>query len=255
MTQSDPKSSNKPSRGKKRLGLGLGLIVFLAILTSLGLYSYYLWNASPSQWQTEKQHLAQMPQQEILTKASALQDHLLYEITKPQTINETNGRAILVPYEWVNAWLSQKLTPWIEGYFGYKMPQELDSIMVMPQNDQIIVAVAIDKPDFKQVFSAYVKILLKPNGKMTAQLVALRGGRLPLPVNYLLSQIPSLTNISDPILLTNIKSLSNGLEFDPTFPIDPRRTARIIDLQIKDDFLLIRVKQENRTPQQTASYP
>jgi len=255
-----PQSSAAPRRRSlKRVGcVGVLLLVVTILIAAVGI-GRSLWQSEPKYWVLNQWFLEQTPQPELAGMADRVFNRALSELSgssgykpveqsgdHPSSDDAPRVRTIRVDFNEANAWLDQKLGDWMLNQ-GRTMPPGVSTPMIASHGDQLAIAFRYESEEIAKVFSVFLSLKFVEDEQATLQIEGVRGGRLPIPVDMVIDQLPSAegddynASPGPPGLLG---MLLEGRPFDPILPIDGTRQARIIGLSVDDTGLMLTLEAE-----------
>jgi hypothetical protein len=153
-------------------------------------------------------------------------------------------RKLVLPFDDINAWLDRRLRLWLDSQ-RVELPAEIGPVVVAGKGDHLVLAFAVDHPRVKQVFSLDFEFTVMRDDRAVVKLVGVRGGRLPIPFNLALRELPqSVRKAVPPDALSLVERARQGLAFDPVFRIDSMRRVRVLSAELTDEAVVLIVRQE-----------
>jgi hypothetical protein len=222
------------------LGLVAGVVVIGLPIGMIALFAWWRWSSEPAYWNENRAYLEATPAQELDRVAEAFEKRVPMEVS---LIPVGQTREVRLPLAEINAWLARRLGPWM-GQQGQQLPEHMLDPMVAGDGHRLVVAVRYDSADLQRVFSIVCDYDTLEDGRGRLRIVEARGGNLSLPIQTLLGQM-------DPADLTGegVQYLGDGDPtwlFDPLFPVDTNRNARLVSATVDGEDLVLEVRSENR---------
>lgn len=224
-------------------GLVLGTI---AVATVAVLIAIVLWVAAPSYWNDALRARAEGSPAEHAAIAQRFESHANAALTSLPRSREDMTRELVLPMAEVNAWLGARMRPWLESQ-GVTLPPEIGPVVLAAEDGRLVLAFRVQTPQIDQVFSVVFDVQIQGEHRGVMKLIAIRGGRLPLPLGLALRELPpDVRQNVPPKFMAVIEQAQTGIVFDPAFRIDSMRNIRVLNLEITDQAIRATVRQERR---------
>lgn len=242
----------------RRMGCQIALLSFIAVLALAALLGYWAWKSEPDYWQ-KNQELRKRDNASLLQAATELDTRLLAQVSEAgpgedPLANIGKERTIFVSTDEINSWLAAKLNDWLINQ-NVRIPPQVKDMMVAIDGGELVLAFRYDAPEVNQVISATVDVaaddegdlILNEQGKGTITMSDVHGGRLPLPVNWVVNLLKKNNTAEDKAeQVEKIAQLLKGVPFEPVQEIDQIRQVRLLGYELKDDGIEMRVRTEMR---------
>ncbi len=251
-----PPPTPAPPRRSRLFGclLGCGTVLVVAVLLIVGglWYGWSLWRSAPPQWTAARQTLAAMTPEQRRDRAVALEDRLTRELSftreslaaveagssAPGTDGPSEPKTVAVDPVDVGAWLDERFPEWAANQ-GFNLPAQVSELGIWIEGGRPVVAAKYGN----QVFSTAADIEVRPDGKVTATPVRVRGGQVRLPVESLVDRgVAEMENRGYGERAGALRSQP----FDPVIPIDSTRQARIVGFNTEGGVFNLDVRAEPR---------
>lgn len=230
----------------QKLLVALALLTLLIVVAAAALvgYGWWRWSSVPAYWQANNQYQHSVSKQQLVQIADRSFNRWVSEFTAPiagDPVDHATGtnpglssqpatgpkrgqRHVHISLRGLNAWLDTRLIDWLNNQ-GINMPRQISDPMAFIYNGKPAVAFNVNIKGVSQVVSLVFNPQFKSKGTVSLQLVLVRGGTLPLPVESLVGILDRLLANSDgPI--NKIVQILKGRPFDPVIVLDSRQ-ARI----------------------------
>jgi len=200
------------------------LIIFVCgtvlLLSAIGVITWFSWQ--PLEWYAPPDY--SLP--EIKKLADRAEYRLNEEFHKVRPSNET--WRIRITEEAMNAWLSGRLEGWLTHDQEIELPSEIDKpqVHVTPEGIWFAAMVQIEDNDFRPV-AIQLSVDIK-NGSATVAPVAIRLGKLPIPLSVFEDVVQDAQSRVD--------------ELDPLVPLMDDREVEIQDVAFEEGAIVLTCK-------------
>ena len=237
-------SQNYLAAKSKRKGCGLVVLIVIGLLCVVALVCAMMWTSEPTYWQANQQYIAATSALQLQQTAEQLEKQFSSRISNLPPGQNGDEQTITISLAQINAWLARRLEGWLVNQ-GSSLPPQISNIMLATQGDELVLAFELSSDEIEQVVSVVLEIKPQPGDKVGFHLIAIRAGRLPVPVGFLAEQLQTDTagNNTLPDLLTRA---SAGLSAELVQPIDSLRQVRLLDIQPHADSIDLIVREERR---------
>lgn len=253
--------TNRPRRRSRLrlvLSIGGGVLLGLVILfVGFVSYAYYLLRQAPEGWQQVEAARVELPPAYRAEIASSAERRVVealsftaeiieaYQSGQPPAFDQPLRRTVTLTNQEINAWLEGRLPLWIENQ-GMPWPKEVSDLRYWVEDGRPVVGFRYTTPDIDQVVSVGCDLVIDPDGgDARFQFVQLRGGRLPLPLDRF--KAPTLRQLvqSEP-QAQRLAEVLDGTGFDPIYPVDERRQARLVEWRAEPEQVVLTFETEPR---------
>ncbi len=237
-------------RWKKRLGCA-AVVLFTIGLLALGLFLYgrHLWRSEPTYWTNNQSFTTQTSQAQLTNMADRAFNRVMSELSNSSGYQGNSGsdktlgvRTIHLDFQEANAWLATRLNDWLINQ-KRELPPGVSGPMLTSSGDSLVAVFRYKHNEIDQVFSVLLSLEFLENGQAKLHVDGIRGGRLPLPTETVIEQLPGGSD-NDAKPSHTIAVLLGQEAFDPILPIDGARQARIIGMQVDDDSVSLIIQAE-----------
>lgn len=260
----------KPDRrARRRFGCVIAaMLVVMAVLLAVGI-GRGMWQSEPAYWTQNQAFIQHTSKAKLTDLADRAFNRILGELSssrgyqaggsgkwRPVSDDVLGVRMIRLGFDEANAWLAERLDDWLVNQ-QRQLPAGLSEPMLTSESGQLVVAFRYRGGDIDQVFSVLLSLEFLEDGRATLSVEGVRGGRLPLPTDYVFKHLPGAARGSggagesggdDAKRSQAIAVLLGQQPFDPVLPIDGSRRARIIGLEVDDEGLGLVVQAEPNRP-------
>ena len=242
--------------------LGCGLVILL-LVTAVGLAGWYivhLWRTVPAGWQQVDANRAATTPQQRSELAAEFEKRVLSQLSRiplsndrPATdrgnpdnadaVAESDAHRIAMSNDEINAWLEHRLPLWAANQ-GLPLPEELESVRFWSEDRQPVLASQVTIEDISQIISVSLDLKLRESGDAIVKMGRIRGGRLTMPQTDLIDHAIDHVRARSEKVASQLAPLLEGHAFDPVFPLDRQRQARLTGYAVDDDGLTLRLRTE-----------
>jgi hypothetical protein len=210
-----------------------------------------LWHSEPKYWVLNQYFLEVTPQAQLTDMADRAFNRVLGELSQssgykpvdPRPGHASGVRTIRLEFDEANAWLDQRLNDWLKNQ-GHRLPAGLSDPMLASNAGRLVVAFRYESDEIDKVFSVLLLLDVLDDGQAVLTIDGVRAGRLPIPVDTAMKQLPNASDGESGGQPDLFDTLMGGRPFDPILPIDGTRHARIIGLDVDDTGLMLTVRAE-----------
>ena len=187
-----------PGRSR-RFGCLAAALVCAAIVFLVAAVVMWMARSAPSEWTAIHEMIAQMPDEEKLQVADALESRLSREaqgvmpasITPPSVVaprpptdframqQQVVERNISIPIRDANIWLATKLPAWLANQRA-ELPAGVSDPRVWVQDGELVMSLRLSLAGYSGVVSMGVTAQMRPDGKLLVTAGRARAGRLPI---------------------------------------------------------------------------
>ncbi len=230
----------KPTASRFRRILNIVLLTVIGLAALMGGAVWWLWSSDPAYWRANAALHEATPTPQLRRTAADLESRVNYEVTHLTPRGAPATRRVVLPIDEVNVWLSQSMPRWLES-LDVAWPPQVTGVMATVEGDRIVGAFRLTTDRFDRVVSVVLRPWVDEDGAGRVVLEGVRIGRLPAPASVLMERLPEHAR-------GQVGAWLNGRPFEPVFPIDAARQARVLGIQIEPDRLIVDLEVERRTP-------
>ena len=228
------------------------MLLLIAALTVAGGVAYWMWQSTPDYWRAHQRAYENADPDTLTRMAESAEQRTLSDLSRTRGVAlewQANTRTLELTYEQINAWLSQRLEPWLANQ-GASMPEAIRAPMLTERDGRLVLAFRAETPELNQVVSIFFDIELTDDGRARLHIRRILGGELPMPVDTILQRVAQQASQGSERrhsqAVRTLRRVLDGQSFTPIIPIDRQRRGRLIDLAVEDDRLLLTVRVEKR---------
>ena len=245
-------SGTQRRRSLKRIGCAATAIFVVTMLIAAIGIGRGLWHSEPKYWVMNQYFLELTPQAKLSNMADRAFNRVLGELSQSsgyKPVDPTHApqgygvRTIRLEFDEANAWLDQRLNDWLKNQ-GHRLPAGLSGPMLASNGERLVVAFRYESDEIDKVFSVLLLLDILDDGRAVLTIDGVRAGRLPIPVDTAMKQLPNAGDGKSGDQPDLFDTLMSGRPFEPILPIDGTRHARIIGLAVDDTGLMLTVRAE-----------
>ncbi|MEO0966523.1 MAG: hypothetical protein AAFY08_15585, partial [Planctomycetota bacterium] len=179
--------------------------------------------------------------------AARLEASVQAGITRP--IQPGTRRTLEVPIEAANAWLETRLGLWLASQ-GQGLPEQVSAMRFAARPGVVTGMVLLEHEGYRQVISADATARVNADGTMTAELLGVRVGRVPIPLSLVVDRLEAISQQEGGGRVgytagAYLRAGETGYTFDPAGPLpNDSRDLRVTGFTIEADRVLVDVVHE-----------
>jgi len=222
------------------------LLTVIALLTGGGLLGWWMLGAEPAAWGDAAEEVDALPDSAAV--AAELEEAVQRAVTAPMGPGER--RVLVVPIEAANAWLEERLPLWLAAQ-GHALPEQVGAMRFVSREGVVTGMVLLEHEGHRQLVSADATARMNADGTMTAELLGVRLGRVPIPLGLVVDRLEAMGGGQGGRAGVGttagafLRAGEQGLRFDPAGPLpNDSRVLRVTGIEIEAGRVLVEVTHE-----------
>ncbi len=255
-------ASTSPGRSR-RFGCMAAALGCVAVVLLVVAVVMWMARSAPSEWNEIHEMIAQVPPQERIQIADALESRLGREaqglapegtgsaVAAPPPPTDFRSmqqqvieRNISIPMRDANIWLATKLPAWMANQKA-ELPAGVSDPRVWVQDGELVMSLRLSLAGYSGVMSMGVTAEMRPDGKMLVTAKRARAGRLPISRGIIADELKAELEKAESQATRQLADVFEGMVFDPVWPEpgnERARQVRILDFQLHADRIDLKVR-------------
>ncbi|MEM0914428.1 MAG: hypothetical protein AAGK09_07435 [Planctomycetota bacterium] len=224
--------------------VGLGVLAAVVLVVVVGGVGWWLLRSEPAAWAEAGEEVDELP--DAAEIAARLEASIQAGITRP--IQPGTTRTLEIPIDAANAWLQTRLGLWLAA-MERELPGQVSAMRFAARPGVVTGMVLLEHEGHQQVISADATARVNPDGTMTAELLALRLGRFPIPLSFVVDRLEDMSQQASSRVGYQagayLRAGEQGYTFSAVGPLpNDSRDLRITGFTIESDRVLVDVVHE-----------